>query len=139
MEETIRLEKSLATFSPGSLYMASARDTRFVAMAAEEATRSPCGTRVGCICVLNGRPIAKGFNNYRTYSKDGIIGDSFTCHAECDVIHKVNNMFRTRDARRRKVVQECSSLHGPAGRLRRAVVALHTMPALSAVYPRGGD
>lgn len=114
--------------------MASVKDCKFVSMAAEEASKSPCGTRVGCVCVLNGRPIAKGHNNYRTYSKDGIIRDSFTCHAECDVIHKVSNMYRTRDGRRRKVVRERGSLHGPARGLRRAVAALHAVPALHGVH-----
>ena len=114
--------------------MASVRDCNFISMAAEEATNSPCGTRVGCVCVLNGHPIAKGCNNYRTYSKDGIIKDSFTCHAECDVIHKINNMYRRDERKRRKVVQECGALYGSPWRRGRSFTPLHSVSSLPRMY-----
>ncbi len=84
--------------------MCSVTDYKHASIAAIEAQNSPCGMRVGCVAVLNGQPIARGFNNYRSYSQDGIIKDSFTCHAECDVIHKINKMYRNDPKKRSKVV-----------------------------------
>lgn len=67
-------------------------DEKMICQAIEQAYLSPVLMRHGCVAVRNGKIIASGFNNYRTYSKDGVIRNSCTCHAEADVIHKLNNL-----------------------------------------------
>jgi len=66
----------------------SAKEARFISAAAHEATKSDVQARLGCIAVVSGKIIAQGYNKYRTYSKDGLIGESCSCHAEVDVLRK---------------------------------------------------
>lgn len=66
----------------------SAKDARYISAAAYEATKSEVQARLGCIAVVSGKIIARGYNHYRTYSKDGLIGMSCSCHAEIDVLRK---------------------------------------------------
>ena len=89
----------------------SHKDEKIASIAISEAIKSPVMMQVGCVATLNGRPIAQGHNHYRTYSKNGIIRDTFTCHAECDVMHKLTNMYRHDDRRLSKVVQEDRALY----------------------------
>ena len=63
-------------------------DARYLSIAAEEAEKSVSCYRVGCVAVSSGKILARGHNNARTYSKDGMIGDSLSCHAEIDVLRK---------------------------------------------------
>ena len=63
-------------------------DARYLSIAAEEAEKSVACYRVGCVAVSSGKILARGHNNARTYSKDGMIGDSLSCHAEIDVLRK---------------------------------------------------
>lgn len=63
-------------------------DFRYMSLAIEEAQKSHINYQVGCIAVVSGKIIARGCNTYRTYSKDGMIGHSCTCHAEIDVLRK---------------------------------------------------
>ncbi len=51
-------------------------------MALEEAQHSPCKMKHGAIAVVKGRVIGKGFNHYRSNTRDGFVRDSCTCHAE---------------------------------------------------------
>lgn len=64
-------------------------DSRYLSFACEEAEKSIANYRVGCIAVASGKIVARGCNNARTYSKDGMIGDSLSCHAEIDVLRKL--------------------------------------------------
>ena len=68
--------------------MCSNRDERFACAAKYEAERSELPMKHGCIAVQSGKIIARGYNSYRTASKDGMIIDSYTCHAEIDVLRK---------------------------------------------------
>lgn len=70
--------------------MVSKKGERFIDSAAEQATKSPCLMRHGCVAVLNGRVIGRGFNNYRCNSRDGFIKDAMTCHAEIAALRQVN-------------------------------------------------
>ena len=70
--------------------MVSNRDQRFIEIAADEARRSSCLMRHGCVAVLNGRIIGRGFNNYRCHSNDGFIKNTMTCHAEIAALRQVN-------------------------------------------------
>lgn len=63
-------------------------DRKYIDMAAGEATKSSVLYRHGCIAVVSGKVIARGYNKYRTYSKDGLISDNCSCHAEIDVLRK---------------------------------------------------
>ena len=63
-------------------------DARYMSLAIEEAMKSKISFQLGCIAVGSGKIVARGCNNYRTYSKDGMIGKSCSCHAEIDVLRK---------------------------------------------------
>lgn len=66
----------------------SIKDQRVISAIYEEAEKSPCRFKHGCCAAVNGKIIAKGYNNYRQYSSDGIINDPCSCHAEMDVLRK---------------------------------------------------
>ena len=63
-------------------------DERFADAAAREAVKSPAQFRHGCVAVVSGKIMARGYNNYQTYSRDGLIGASCSCHAEINVLRK---------------------------------------------------
>jgi deoxycytidylate deaminase len=70
--------------------MVSNRDQRFIEIAADQASLSKCLMRHGCVAVMNGRIIGRGFNNYRCHSNDGFIQNTMTCHAEIAALREVN-------------------------------------------------
>lgn len=47
-----------------------------------EAYKSPCLQKHGCIAVINGTIFGRGYNHYRTNTRDGFVKNSCTCHAE---------------------------------------------------------
>lgn len=67
------------------------KDQRFASMAFEEAGKSLLLMQHGCIAVLNGKVMAKGYNNIRSHSKDGLLHYRRCCseHAEINVLHKM--------------------------------------------------
>ena len=71
-------------------------DEKFVAIAVIEAEKSALPARLGCVAVVNGKIIARGFNHYRTFSKDGLIENTCSCHAEMDVLRKCLKQNKTR-------------------------------------------
>lgn len=77
----------------------SSTDEKFASVASEQAIKSELLSRHGCVAVCSGKIIARGCNTYRTYSGDGFIKDSCSCHAEINVLrqcykknltHKIN-------------------------------------------------
>jgi deoxycytidylate deaminase len=70
--------------------MVSNRDQRFIDIAADQASRSQCLMRHGCVAVISGRIIGRGYNNYRCHSNDGFINNTMTCHAEIAALRQVN-------------------------------------------------
>jgi len=70
------------------LLMCSTTDERIAHLASIEAERSTLPMRHGCVAVSGGKIIAKGCNSYRTFSKDGLIHNTCSCHAEIDVLRK---------------------------------------------------
>ena len=68
----------------------SLNDLKFINVATDEAIKSPVLMRHGAVAVVNGRIYGRGFNHYRTYSKDLFINNTCTCHAE---IACLRNMF----------------------------------------------
>lgn len=63
-------------------------DEKYVCEAINEAEKSDLRARLGCIAVISGKIIAKGHNHYRTYSKNGLIEKTCSCHAEIAVLQK---------------------------------------------------
>ena len=73
----------------------SYKDLSLISEAINEAENSPVLMRHGCVASKNGKIIARGYNHYRTYSRDNLIQNTCTCHAECDVMRKlINNGVR---------------------------------------------
>ena len=69
----------------------SNKDHRFASIALDEASKSTLLMQHGCIAVLNGKVVAKGCNNIRSHSKDGLLHFRKCCsaHAEISVLHKL--------------------------------------------------
>lgn len=69
----------------------SNKDHRFASIALDEAAKSTLLMQHGCIAVLSGKIIAKGCNNIRSHSKDGLLNYRKCCsaHAEICVLHKL--------------------------------------------------
>lgn len=65
----------------------SISDHKFANVASQEAHKSTMSSHHGCVAVRGGKIIARGHNNYRTYSNDGMI-KGCSCHAEIDVLRK---------------------------------------------------
>lgn len=63
-------------------------DARFLSIAIEEAHKSILRAKLGCVAVVSGKVVARGYNNYQTYSKDGLIKRVCSCHAEIAVLRK---------------------------------------------------
>jgi len=70
----------------------SNNDEKYAANAYIEACKSQMAMQHGCIAVRSGKIIAKGHNKCRTYSKDGLIYNSCSCHAEIDVLRKCKKL-----------------------------------------------
>lgn len=66
----------------------SLNDEKFASMASDEALKSDLLSRHGCVAVSSGKIIARGCNTYRTYSHDGFMKDSCSCHAEINVLRQ---------------------------------------------------
>ncbi len=63
--------------------MISAKETIFISIATAEANKSQLLMKHGCVAVVNGKVLAKGFNDVsRTHSKDNFIKNTCSCHAE---------------------------------------------------------
>lgn len=69
--------------------MLSSKDEKFLNIAINESLKSPVLHKHGCVAVVNGKLIAKGYNNYRTQFK--FREKTFSCHAEIDTLRKIKN------------------------------------------------
>ena len=74
----------------------SRRTDTYISEAMYEAHKSPCRAKHGCIAVLNGRIIGRGYNYYRNPSSDGFIHNICTCHAEMAALREI---YRTINGR----------------------------------------
>lgn len=74
---------------PLAAYDMSNRDFRFMQMAHDEAYKSPINMQHGCVAVMNGKVVARGYNTDRCHSKDGLLKRAWCCHAEIDVLRKL--------------------------------------------------
>ena len=78
------------SFNSTGSTMCNSRDVRIAAIALQEADRSTMKYHQhGCVAVANGQIIARGTNSYRCQSNDGYLTDTCSCHAEIDVLRKL--------------------------------------------------
>ena len=66
--------------------MLSVKDEKFIALATYYASLSSMYFHHGCVISLKGNCIAHGFNHERTYSKDRVIENCVSCHAEMSAL-----------------------------------------------------
>ena len=62
--------------------MSFKKDFKFMSLAAEQAQKSPCLMKHGCVAVANGKVVGRGFNHYRTAFSDSFEHRCHSCHAE---------------------------------------------------------
>ena len=107
----------------GPVRYLSRKEMTHINTAATEATNSELMMRHGAVAVQNGKCIAKGHNNYRTYSSDNILdpAECCTCHAECDVLHK---LLKIRNLRRNNITMYIVRI-GQSGELRESAPCHH--------------
>lgn len=75
------------------------RDERFARLALEEANKSNMRHHQhGCIAVLGGQIIARGYNSDRTQSSDGFLKNTCSCHAEIDVMRKLEKRLNKKSS-----------------------------------------
>lgn len=55
-------------------------------LAYNEAFKSPCNRRHGCVITSAGKVIGSGYNVYRTTSSDTLVKNCTSCHAEISAI-----------------------------------------------------
>jgi len=69
----------------------SRKDIEFISVAAAEGMKSNVLMRHGCVAVMNGKIIGKGYNNYRNRTYDGFVNNTnqCTCHAEMAALRNV--------------------------------------------------
>jgi len=69
-----------------AMFISTNKSDKFCAAATSHASFSPMLQKHGCVAVVNGKIVGKGFNNYRNYSKDGLMRTCCSCHAEVAAI-----------------------------------------------------
>ena len=62
--------------------MLSKKEERFIASARYYASLSDMYCHHGCVAVMNGVEIGNGYNSLRNYSREKIIKNCMSCHAE---------------------------------------------------------
>ena len=72
----------------------SNKDISLASYAFDEASKSPCLMKHGCIAVRNGKIVGRGHNHYRTMSSDKIISKMCSCHAEIDTLRNTYYAMR---------------------------------------------
>lgn len=81
------------------------RDEKFATIALNEANKSTVKYHQhGCVAVVGGRIVERGYNSYRSRSNDGFLEGTCSCHAEVDVMRKL-------DKRLNKSNNNCSNMN----------------------------
>jgi tRNA(Arg) A34 adenosine deaminase TadA len=98
----------------------TSKDYYFISEAITEAHKSRLNSRHGCIAVKNGKIIARGYNNPRSYSNDRLISNTCSCHAEVDVLRKIfyTKKFHSRYLRGKKRASDLLSFRDKDKRYR---------------------
>ena len=71
---------------PENTLTVTKRHAKCIHVAIEEAFKSPCLHKHGCVIAGGGRIQGKGYNNYRNHSSDGFLDECVSCHAEIAAI-----------------------------------------------------
>ena len=75
-------------------YSCSSKDQRFAQAALIASERSTMKHHQhGCVAVMSGRIIARGWNTEQTWSSDGFLENTCSCHAEVHVLRQLNRML----------------------------------------------
>ena len=74
--------------------MLSKKEEGFIASASYYASLSDMYCHHGCVAVMNGVEIGNGYNSHRNYSRDKIIKNCMSCHAEISAVR--NAIKRTK-------------------------------------------
>ncbi len=91
------------------MYRCNLRDERFANIAMLEANKSNMKYhKHGCVAVVGGDIIARGYNTDRCHSNDGFLEDVCSCHAEIDVMRKLTRMFRKKSSASVKTIYQCA-------------------------------
>jgi len=95
-----------SSYSSNSLTL-NKRDEKYATYALYEANKSNMKHHQhGCVAVIGGKIIARGYNSDRTSSSDGFLKTTCSCHAEIDVMRKleklINKKWSSFKIRRRK-------------------------------------
>lgn len=81
------------------IYNCNTRDERFAGIALSEADKSTMVHNHGCVAVMGGKIIARGFNSDRCYSNDGFLTNLCSCHAEIDVLRQLDRILKKKSYR----------------------------------------
>jgi deoxycytidylate deaminase len=68
------------------------KDEKFLALASSVAHKSTLYYKHGAVLVYHGKPVSMGYNSSRNYSKDKIIHECCSCHAEIDAIRNATKV-----------------------------------------------
>ena len=78
------------TTNTTTTYRTTFKDEKFASIAMEMSKKSNMNySQHGCVAVANGKIIARGYNVDRTYSRDGFLKDTCSCHAEMSVMRQL--------------------------------------------------
>ena len=83
--------------------MLSKKEERFIASARYYASLSDMYSHHGCVAVMNGVEIGNGYNSLRNYSRDKIIKNCMSCHAEICAVRNAIKRTKLDQSRMRHV------------------------------------
>lgn len=83
----------------------SNQDSIFIQHALNEAQKSPCLMQHGAIAVAGGKIIGRGYNQYRCHTRDGVVTNSCTCHAEMSAVRDVLRTARNGHSHYRNAIK----------------------------------
>ncbi len=70
--------------------VSSQKHIKFISIASEQSEKSEMLMRHGCVAVMNGKVVGKGYNNYRNKTADGFVSlNQCACHAEMAALRDV--------------------------------------------------
>ena len=83
-----------SNMSPESIHVCTNRDEKYASLALNAADNSNMKYHQhGCIAVADGTILARGWNSYGSSTKDKYIQNACSCHAEVDVMRKIERLL----------------------------------------------
>ena len=90
-----------------NLLIITKKHARCIHAACNEAEKSPCLHKHGCVIASSGRIYGKGYNHYRNHSSDGFLDDCVSCHAEIAAIRDACRFGRLKPRYRERCAKGC--------------------------------